>query len=86
MPANLHPVNSRAYFWVDWLCVLAPFPVLTFLWAIRSFFSVNYTKWLAVLIENSGASVFSGNGVNAFMRLAGEIRVAACQVCVCAVE
>lgn len=40
--------------------------MLTFLWAIRSFLSVNYTKWLAVLIENSGASVCAGNGVECF--------------------
>lgn len=66
MPANLQPMNVRAYFWVDWPCVLARFPVLTFLGATRSFFSVNYTKWLAGLLKSSGAAASSGSGGERF--------------------
>ena len=55
-----------AYFWVDWPCVLARVPVLSFLGATRSFFSVNYTKWFAGLLKSSGASASSGSGGECF--------------------
>lgn len=60
-------MNLRAHFWVNQPYVLPQLPVLTFLWAERSFFSVNYTKWLVFLIKKFGAFAFSGNGGEMFL-------------------
>lgn len=59
-------MDLRAYFWVNCPYVLAQLPVLTFWWAVRSFFNVSYTKRWAVLTKNSGAFAFSGNSGECF--------------------